>query len=133
MTITNHRIDAHSNRTFGYDDLSTFLSMMTGDEKHSEAATSTLDVIWTLYDRVLKVDPSTVDDPDRDRFFLSKGHGPMAYYAVLAAKGFIPVEILPSFARFESPLGWSILMRIEMRGCSYGRNPANEAIVVSRS
>jgi len=105
MTITNLRIDAHSNRTFGYDDLSTFLSMMTGDEKHSEAATSTLDVIWTLYDRVLKVDPSTVDDPDRDRFFLSKGHGPMTYYAVLAAKGFVDPAILPDFASSGSILG----------------------------
>jgi transketolase len=41
----------------------------------------------------------------RDRFFLSKGHGPMAYYAVLAAKGFIDPGILPGFATFCSPLG----------------------------
>ena len=32
------------------------------------------------------------DDPDRDRFLLSKGHGPAAYYAVLAAKGFVDAE-----------------------------------------
>ena len=63
---------------------------MTGDEKHSAAATSTLDVIWTLYDRVLAIDPTRIDDPSRDRFLLSKGHGPMAYFAVLAAKGFLP-------------------------------------------
>ena len=62
---------------------------MTGDEKHAAAATSTLDVLWVLYDRVLRVDPRRPDDPDRDRFLLSKGHGPMAYYAVLAAKGFL--------------------------------------------
>ena len=37
--------------------------------------------------------PATVDDPGRDRFLLSKGHGPMAYYAVLAAKGFIPLAL----------------------------------------
>jgi len=66
------------------------MSQMTGDEKHGPAATSTLDVLWVLYDRVLRVDPARPEDPGRDRFLLSKGHGPMAYYAVLAAKGFIP-------------------------------------------
>ena len=45
-----------------------------------------------LYDRVLNVTPATADDPERDRLLLSKGHGPASYYAVLAAKGFIPVE-----------------------------------------
>jgi transketolase len=81
------------------------MSLMTGDEKHSEAATSTLDVIWTLYDRVLQVDPSDMSDPDRDRFYLSKGHGPMAFYAVLAAKGFLDTSLLPGFATASSVLG----------------------------
>ena len=62
------------------------------NEKHAPSATSTLDVLWTLYDRVLRLTPETADAPDRDRFLLSKGHGPMAFYAVLAAKGFIPGE-----------------------------------------
>ncbi|WP_265446939.1 thiamine pyrophosphate-dependent enzyme [Flexivirga meconopsidis] len=88
-----------------YDDLAGLMSLMTGDEKHSAAATSTLDVIWVLYDRVLDVSPETVADPDRDRFLLSKGHGPMAYYAVLVAKGFIPADWLPTWATFDSPLG----------------------------
>ncbi len=93
-------------QSFGYDDLRPLMSMMTGDEKHSEAATSTLDVIWTLYDRILDVNPGSQTDPHRDRFLLSKGHGPMAYYAVLAAKGFIGVEDLASFGSFNSPLGY---------------------------
>jgi transketolase len=46
-----------------------------------------------------------VDDPERDRFYLSKGHGPMAYYAILAAKGFLPEEWLAGWGSFESPLG----------------------------
>jgi transketolase len=87
------------------DGLNALLSRMTGAEKHSLAATSTLDVIWTLYDRVLQVDPTNPDDPGRDRFLLSKGHGPMAYYAVLAAKGFIPISWLDGWAGFDSPLG----------------------------
>jgi transketolase len=91
--------------TYGYSDLSRLMSLMTGDEKHSAAATSTLDVIWTLYDRVMRIEPDTVDDPTRDRFLLSKGHGPAAYYAVLAAKGFLDVDTLATFATYESPLG----------------------------
>ncbi len=82
------------------------MTLMTGDEKHSNAATSTLDVLWVLYDRILDVTPSTVTHSQRDRFLLSKGHGPMAYYAVLAAKGFIPVDHLPNFGRYDSTLGW---------------------------
>jgi transketolase len=87
----------------GYADLAGLMARMTGDEKHDPAAHSTLDVVWTLYDRVLDI-PSP-DHPDRDRFYLSKGHGPVAYYAVLAAKGFIPIDTLDGFAGFTSPLG----------------------------
>src|SRR5581483_4810543 len=41
-----------------------------------------------------------------DRFLLSKGHGPAAYYAVLAAKEFIPEAWLPDFGSVSSPLGY---------------------------
>lgn len=78
---------------------------MAGDNKHLWALTSTLDVIWVLYDRVLDVSPANIDHPDRDRFYLSKGHGPMAYYAMLAAKGFIDPEMLDTWAQLGSPLG----------------------------
>lgn len=88
-----------------YGDLGHLMALMTGDEKHSTAATSTLDVLWVLYDGVLDVSPETVADPERDRFLLSKGHGPMAYYAVLAAKGFFPVDWLGGWASYDSPLG----------------------------
>ncbi|MEV6264659.1 transketolase [Streptomyces sp. NPDC051784] len=89
----------------GYDDLARLMSLMTGDEKHGPAATSTLDALWVLYDRVLRVTPGTADAPNRDRFLLSKGHGPMAYYAVLAAKGFFGEELLTGFGSYASPLG----------------------------
>ncbi len=89
----------------GYRDLRALMSLMTGDEKHDHAATSTLDVLWVLYDRVLRVSPATAGDDQRDRFFLSKGHGPMAFYAVLAAKGFLDRAELPGFGSFGSILG----------------------------
>jgi transketolase len=81
------------------------LTRLTGDEKHAPSANSTLDVLWVLYDRILRISPATVDAPDRDRFLLSKGHGPAAYYAVLAAKGFFPVEWLDDFGGRDSHLG----------------------------
>ncbi len=81
----------------GYDDLPRLLTLVTGDEKHDWSSLSTLDALWVLYDRVLGED---------DRFLLSKGHGPTAYYAVLAAKGLIPVEALAGFGSFDSPLGY---------------------------
>jgi transketolase len=86
-------------------DLAGLFERLTGDEKHEWAAASTLDVLWVLYDRVLNIRPDNVDDPDRDRFLLSKGHGPMAYYAVLAAKGFFAPETLDDWTTFGSPLG----------------------------
>jgi transketolase len=77
------------------------LARLTGDEKHSPSAYSTLDVLWVLYDRVLTLSPEV----DRDRFLLSKGHGPAAFYAVLAAKGIIPEAWLDDLASWDSPLG----------------------------
>jgi len=91
--------------TNGAGDVAVLLRRLTGDEKHEASAHSTLDVLWVLYDRVLRVTAQTVDDPLRDRFLLSKGHGPQAYYAVLAAKGFIPVEWLDDWAGPQSRLG----------------------------
>jgi transketolase len=92
--------------TVDYDDLPALLTLLTGDEKHDWSALSTLDVLWVLYDRVLCVDPREPDDPERDRFLLSKGHGPAAYYAVLAAKGFVDAESLADFGGYDSRLGY---------------------------
>ncbi|WIM96453.1 thiamine pyrophosphate-dependent enzyme [Actinoplanes oblitus] len=83
----------------------TMLRRLTGDEKHAPSAHSTLDVIRVLYERVLRITPATADAPDRDRFLLSKGHGPAAYYAVLADRGFIPEDWLDGMGRWHSRLG----------------------------
>lgn len=99
-----HRTTTQARR-WGYEDLPQLLGMLAGDEKHSPSAESTIDVLWVLYDRVLDVSPDTADDPDRDRFLMSKGHGPMAYYAVLAAKGFIDPDLLATYGAYDSPLG----------------------------
>jgi transketolase len=88
------------------DNIERLLTLLTGDEKHSLASLSTLDVIRVLYERVLDVSPETVDDPRRDRFLLSKGHGPMSYYAVLCDRGFFPESWLAAWGSFDSPLGF---------------------------
>lgn len=77
----------------------------TGDEKHEESTSSTLDALWVLYDRILHVDPDHPDAVDRDRFILSKGHGPVALYAILAAQGFFPHEWLDTFLEHNGTLG----------------------------
>jgi transketolase len=88
-----------------FADLPGLMAEMSGDEKHDHSAASTLDVLWVLYDQVLRISPDTVADDDRDRFLLSKGHAPKAFYAVLAAKGFIDLAELPGFGTFGSMLG----------------------------
>jgi len=109
---------------YAYGDLPRLMGLMTGDEKHGPAATSTLDALWVLYDRVLRVGPERMDDPERDRFLLSKGHGPMAYYAVLAAKGFVDHRDLASFGAFHSALGLhpdrTLILGVEISSGSLG-------------
>jgi transketolase len=86
-------------------DVRALLARATGDEKHEESTTSTLDALWVLYDRVLRIDPTAPMAEDRDRFLLSKGHGPASLYAILAAKGFFPAEWLDAFMDHGGHLG----------------------------
>src|SRR3954469_11165763 len=60
---------------------------------------SAIDIMATLYGAVLNVSPDTVDDPERDRFILSKGHVAGALYTTLAAFGFLAVEELATFLK----------------------------------
>ena len=74
-------------------------------EGHIPSAFSILDILWVLYDRILRIDPNHPTDDARDRFVLSKGHGALGLYAVLAEKGLFPLAELERFATYESPLG----------------------------
>ena len=60
-----------------------------GDEKHDASSYSTLEVIDVLYD-VMRFDPANPAWEGRDRFILSKGHGPLAFYAVLVSTASSP-------------------------------------------
>jgi transketolase len=92
-------------RSVTLEDVRALMARATGDEKHEESTTSTMDALWVLYDRVLRIDPAAPDAEDRDRFIVSKGHGPAALYAILAAKGFFPPEWLDRFLDHDGHLG----------------------------
>jgi transketolase len=78
---------------------------MTHAAKASHVGTSLsmADLLAVLYGGVLNVDPADPERPDRDRFVLSKGHGSAGLYAVLAERGFFPIERLVEFYRDGSP------------------------------
>jgi len=59
---------------------------------HIGSALSIADLIASLYSDILKI--SSPDDPDRDRFILSKGHAAFALYAALYMKGWISKDML---------------------------------------
>jgi transketolase len=64
---------------------------------HLGSSLSCVDILVAAYFGVLRIDPARPDDPDRDRFILSKGHAAAALYAVLAKRGFFPAEQLLTY------------------------------------
>src|SRR4051794_32451925 len=63
-----------------------------------------MDLLVSLYFGELNVDPANPDDPERDRFILSKGHAAIGLYSVLALRGFLPVSELSTFDKGDSRL-----------------------------
>ena len=63
-------------------------AVFNGQSGHPGGALSSADVLACLYFSELNVNPATTDDPDRDRFILSKGHSCPGLYAALALKGY---------------------------------------------
>jgi transketolase len=72
---------------------------------HVGGSLSAAELLSALYFHTLRIDPKNPDDPDRDRFVLSKGHANAALAAVLAQAGFIEDNLLDRFYGYESPLG----------------------------
>lgn len=72
---------------------------------HLGAAFSLVEIMRVLYDRILHYDAGNPSLPDRDRCILSKGHGCLALYAILADKGFFPEEALWRFCQNGAILG----------------------------
>lgn len=85
-------------------DLRRDIIMMAAHSGHVGVALSCVDIVAALYAGVLNCTPATVDHPERDRFILSKGHGCMALYAVLARRGFIDRQLLETYGQNGSLL-----------------------------
>ena len=91
--------------TLDRDEIVRLAALATGDEKHEASSYSTLDALMVLYGRVLRVRPGEPRWDGRDRFILSKGHGPAAFYAVLCHHGFFREEWMAGFMREGGRLG----------------------------
>ena len=76
-----------------------------GERGHVGSSMSLIEILRVLYDDVLRFRPAEPHWPGRDRMILSKGHGCLALYAVLADKGFIDHATLDTFCRRDSILG----------------------------
>jgi transketolase len=63
---------------------------------------SVTDILVALYFKHINVGPEKVNDPDRDRFVLSKGHSVEALYCVLAERGFFPYSDLETVSQFKT-------------------------------
>jgi len=95
-----------------------------GGRGHLGPAISLLELLRVLYDEILIHDPKNPQLEIRDRFILSKGHGCLGLYAVLADAGYFPVSEINGFCKFGSRLGghpeWHSLPGIEFSTGSLG-------------
>lgn len=80
-------------------------AMDRGGRGHLPSAASVIDILRVLYDDILRVRPDAPRWAERDRCILSKGHGCLALFAVLADKGFFPIDELDRFCKFDALLG----------------------------
>lgn len=83
-----------------------------GKRGHIASAFSVVEMLTVLYEHIMKVDPKNPNWEDRDRFILSKGHGCMAQYALLANKGFFSKEHYQKFCRPDGLLGGHPEMKV---------------------
>lgn len=71
---------------------------------HPGGSLSIAEMLSVLYFHEMNVGPELLEDGDRDRFVLSKGHAAPAYYAALAERGYFPRERLKTLRQIDSPL-----------------------------
>jgi transketolase len=76
-----------------------------GSRGHLGPALSLIEIVRVLYDSILYHDANNPLLAQRDRFILSKGHGCLGLYAVLADHGYISKSELKGYCNFESKLG----------------------------
>ena len=94
---------------------------------------SEMEILLELYCRQMNIDAARPDAPERDRFILSKGHSVEALYAVLADRGFFPVEDLKTFRQVDSYLSGHAEMNhvpgVDMSAGSLGQGLSNACLL----
>ena len=77
--------------------------IVEGKAGHIGGDMSVMEILTEIYFYQMNISPENMDDPDRDKFIMSKGHSVEAYYAVLAAKGFFDIkDVIATFSKFGS-------------------------------
>ena len=71
---------------------------------HPGGSLSFADIFSVLYFKVMNIDPLNPEDPNRDRFILSKGHASPGLYSTLALRGYFPTTLLSGFRKLNSKL-----------------------------
>ena len=80
-------------------------AMDGGGRGHIGSSMSLIEILRVLYDDIARHRPEEPDWPDRDRVVLSKGHGCLALYAILADHGYFPTDAMKTFCHPTSYLG----------------------------
>lgn len=92
---------------------------------HPGGSLSSVEIVTALYFHVLRLKPEEPLWQDRDRFILSKGHAAPLLYAVLAERGFFPVDELLTLRKLGSRLqghpSWGMLPGVEASTGSLGQ------------
>lgn len=89
-------------------------ALTAADKGHVGSALSLVEILRALYEHVVKHDPARPTWAHRDRVILSKGHGCLALYAVLADQGYFPESMLDTFCAWHSPLGGHPERRLDL-------------------
>lgn len=77
--------------------------IVEGKAGHIGGDMSVMEILTEIYFDQMNISPENMDDPDRDKFIMSKGHSVEAYYAVLAKKGFFDIkDVIAEFSKFGS-------------------------------
>lgn len=87
---------------------------------HIGSSFSCIEILRVLYDSVARHDVTNPEWTDRDRIILSKGHGCVAQYALLADKGYFPTEELDRFCMPDGILGGHPSHKVPGIECSTG-------------
>lgn len=111
MASSTERAQESKFATMPLDERSKYLRKLVvralegGGRGHVGSSMSLIEIMRVLYDDILRYRPSEPKWSGRDRMILSKGHGCIALYVLLADKGFIPLDMLDTFCRRDSILG----------------------------